>query len=151
MLGVSIMENKESVNNLKKFLLGENMAVLSYSIFINAANDKKIRSELASIQEEHKQHANELRTRIREFGEKTKVDINIRGKIGRQILKFKTRNRKDIEILKRAYDGENKGISTAEKFLSSELDNKSYNIIGNALLSDQEHLQKLRNLILENK
>ena len=143
------MENTV-VNELNTVLKGTLMAVESYDKYIKELEDKKIKDELKKIQGDHKEHADLLESRIKELGGKPNEKLGVAGamasaKIAMQnMVKAKT-----IDILKRAYDGEDKGISMVEEIINGDLDDKSMKLISDILSIDHEHLYTMNTLIAE--
>jgi len=50
------------------------------------------------------------------------------------------------EIIKKAIEGETRGVNMAEKVLRGELDNKSRDLAGEILQKDRESIEKIKKL-----
>ena len=144
------MENNTSIKNLNTLLKGEHMAIESYEKFIQSSNDDKIKSSLQEIQRDHKEHAAKLAQRIQSIGGKPEYGTGIPGAISSVRLTLETRAKTDsMEILKRAYDGEDKGIALAEKAAKCDLDEDSKKLVNVILSDDHDHLKSMLSLLTE--
>ena len=75
--------------------------------------------------------------------------------MNRELLNFyckirETNGRSSVDILKRAYDGEDKGIAAVEEVISEDLDDTSLELVKNILSQDHDHLKSMLNLMSEN-
>lgn len=138
------------INHLNTLFKGEQMAVEGYEKFIEAADDMKIKSRLQEIQRDHKEHASLLAEKIQSMGGRPEYGTGITGVISNLRLALETRSKGDsIEILKRAYDGEDKGIAMAEKVVKEELDEDSKKLLDQILSKDHDHLKSMLSLLTE--
>lgn len=145
------MENRKSIENLNKALLNKYKIINSYDVLINRAFDERTKAEFRYIQENHKKHACKIANRILELGG---VPVWVPGAIGivsKEILKIKTKNMGTIDIIKQAYESEDKSIYNSKKILSDEMDTQSQEITQKVLSDEYNHLQILENLISEYK
>ncbi|WP_010247544.1 DUF2383 domain-containing protein [Acetivibrio cellulolyticus] len=143
------MENAV-VNELNTVLKGTLMAVESYDKYINELEDKKIKDELKKIQGDHKEHANLLENRIKELGGKPNEKLGVAGAMASAKIAIQNiGNTKAVDILKRAYDGEDKGISMTEEIIKGDLDDKSMKLVSDILSMDHGHLKRMNTLIVE--
>ena len=142
--------NSHVVNELNTLFKGEQMAVEAYEKFIQSSEDKKIRSSFQEIQRDHKEHAAKLAERIQSMGGRTDYGTGITGEISNLRLTLEARNKNgSVEILKRAYDGEDKGIAIAEKVVKSDLDEESKKLLDGILSTDHDHLKSMLSLLTE--
>ena len=85
-----------NIKELNAFLKGEYMAIDSYDIFIQKANNQR-------IQQEHKLHALQISERIQNLGGRPVSGLSIIGKIAETVSNIKISNFKnDVEILVQA-------------------------------------------------
>ena len=88
--------------------------------------------------------------KIQSMGVKPEYGTGLVGVISNLRLSFETRNKNDsIEILKKAYDGEDKGIAMAEKVVREELDEDSKKLLDEILSKDHDHLKSMLSLLTE--
>lgn len=138
------------VNELNALLKGESMAIDAYERFIQDVEDKKIKREFQEIQQDHKKHAGELFNQIQNLGGKPDSNTGFTGFMAS--AKAAMENMKEtepIQILKKAYDGEDKGIAMAQEIVKGDLDLESAEIVKKILSVDHDHLKKMLNLITE--
>lgn len=145
------MDDYDVQKGLNALLKGEQMAVESYEKFIFAVEDGAIKNEFQSIQSQHKQHAEQLAERIRSVGGRPDFNTGISGVIANARLSIETKNmaNNSFDILKRAYDGEDKGIAAAERIVSGSLDEESRRLVNNILAQDHGHLKSMLSLMSE--
>ncbi len=144
------MENKEIANELNKLLKGEEMAVQAYEKFIAGADDEKIREGLQQIQKNHKLNADKIAERIQELGAQAEYSTGLPGFFADMKLGMEMSGKSSDEILKQAYDGEDKGIAAAEKVIKEDLDDTSMSIIHDVLSCDHDHLKAMLSLMSSN-
>ncbi len=138
------------INHLNTLLKGEQMAVEAYEKFILSSGDDRIKSSLQDIQQDHKEHASKLAERIQSIGGKPEYGTGLTGVISNLRLTLETKNKSDsLEILKRAYDGEDKGIAMAEKVVKNELDEDSKKLLDGILSTDHDHLKSMLSLLTQ--
>jgi bacterioferritin len=144
--GVDIM-GTTSINELNAVLKGEYMAIDSYENFIQKAVDPQIKAELQRIQKDHKYHAIQIAEQIQKLGGHPANSVDVMGKIAETVSVLKNiRNKKDIELVVQAYEGENMGIKAVTEIVKGDLDNESMTLIGNIINQDKLHLSDLNNL-----
>ena len=141
------MENN-AVEKLNTMLKGEYMAIDAYDRFIRDVRDENIQNEFLKIQEDHKKHIEELKGRVRSLGGRPVESTGIVGFMANTMLAAENIiNRDSLSILKKAYDGEDKGIGMSEKVVVSDLDNESKNMVEQILSDDHDHLKRMAVLI----
>jgi len=137
----------KTIKVLNELLQGEYMAVESFNNFISRVEDEKIKSEFQGIQQQHRSNIEKLATYIQNLGGQPDENLGMKGKMGdlkvNMDLGFKT---DDAEILKKAIEGENKGVNMAEKVLRGNLDDKSRDVVGEILQKDRMAIRKLKTL-----
>ena len=143
------MENTV-VNELNAILKGEHMAIESYDKFIHAVEDDKVRLQFHEILDDHKEHASLLENRIKELGGEPKEKLGIAGIMANAKTAMKTMgDKKAIDIVKQAYDGEDKGIAMVEEIIKGDLDDKSAKLMTDILKKEHDHLKSMNNMIAE--
>lgn len=143
------MENTV-VNELNAVLKGAIMAVETYDKYIKELEDAKIKDELKKIQSDHKEHADLLESRIKELGGEPNEKLGIAGAMASAKIAMQNMGKtKAVDVLKRAYDGEDKGISMVEEIVKGDLDDKSMKLVSDILSVDYEHLDTMNTLIAE--
>ncbi len=124
------------------------MAIRSYNEFVHNAQNYSIKNELARIQREHKRHAADIAQRIQELGGKPEESTGLAGIMARTMMEVaEITGQTDLDIAKRALEGEDIGIKSAIKLVEGKLDPVSEKLIRQILSADQAHLDALRQLI----
>jgi len=138
----------QTVKVLNELLQGEYMAVESFNNFISRIRDDNIKKEFQRIQQQHRSNIEKLATFIQNMGGQPDENLGIKGKMGdlkvNMDLGFKA---DDFEILKKALEGETRGIHMAEKILRGKLDDKSRELVGEILQKDRMAVHKLKTLL----
>jgi len=144
------MDKSIVTKELNTVLKGEQMAVESYEKFISAADNEKIRNGLQQIQKAHKEHTSLLAKRIQELGAVPDYSTGVVGVFSNMKLEVETNRKNSVDILKRAYDGEDKGIAAAEEVVRGDLDDTSLELVKNILSQDHDHLKSMLSLMSDN-
>ncbi|MCX7841591.1 MAG: ferritin-like domain-containing protein [Clostridia bacterium] len=141
------MDNKV-INELNAYLKGEYMAIQSYDKFISELQDENVKKEMQNIQQDHKEHASTIARRIQELGGKPVEGTGFAGLMADAKAAFESmKKRSPLQIIKEAYDGEDKGISVAHETVKGDLDEESRKMIEGMLKKDNEHLKTMSRLI----
>lgn len=141
---------KSVVNELNTVLKGEHMAIESYDRYIHVVEDDKVRSEFHEILDDHKKHASLLDKRIKELGGEPKENLGIAGIMANAKIAVKTMgDKKSIDVLKQAYDGEDKGIAMVEEIIKGDLDEESAKLMNDILSKEHDHLKNMNSMIAE--
>lgn len=144
------MEGSASNKNLNLLLKGEQMAVAAYEQHIRAADNGTIKTRLREIQLNHKEHVRKLADRISSMGGRPDYGTGVAGAVSGVLQTLNAGAGGDpVEILKKAYDGEDRGIETAEKVFGSGLDAESKKLVDNILTDDHIHLETMLSLMEE--
>jgi len=140
---------KAVVNELNTILKGEKMAVDAYDRFIQDVSDESVISELRKIQQNHKEHANVLSERIQELGGKPDYNSGFAGFMAsaKATMQGMSMNRSTVDILKQAYEGEDKGIAMAREIVKGDLDGESAIIVDRVLTKDHDMMRTVVNMI----
>jgi len=140
--------DEKIIKELNAVHKGEQMAIEAYERFIQAADDKSLKREFQEIQKDHKRHASEIAERVRVLGGKPEYGTGFTGYMARAMSTVKNMNLKgDSEILKKAYDGEDKGIAKVEEIIKGDLDIESRNLIERMMSEDHRHLHRMAHMI----
>ncbi|OPZ83931.1 MAG: Rubrerythrin [Firmicutes bacterium ADurb.Bin419] len=143
------MENT-IVNELNTVLKGEIMAIESYDKYIRELKDGKIRNVFLEIQDDHKEHVNLLEDRIKQLGGEPDEKLGVPGFMANAKMTLKNMGEtKAIDLLKWAYDGEDKGIAMVEEIVKGDLDDTSMKLVKEILSVDHDHLKTMNSLIAE--
>lgn len=135
------------IRGLNSLLKGEQNAVESFEKYISAVSDDSVRNELRSIQGEHREHVEMLAGRIRELGGKADYNTGLRGFLSNARLAVETNaGKKPVEVLKRIYDDEDRGIATAEG-IRQDLDAESKSLVNGIISQDHRHLKSMLSLM----
>lgn len=141
-------KNKETIEALNDLLQGEYMAVESFNVFISRIEDDNIKEELKAIQSQHRENIETLSNYILDIDGKPDENIGFKGKMGDIMLNMELGSESDAsEVIKKAIDGEIKGIGKTEEILRGQLDKKSKKIAESVLDKDRESIDKLKNLL----
>lgn len=141
------MNKGRAAKELNIVLKGEQIAVESYEKFISAADNEKIRNGLQQIQEAHKEHTGLLAQRIQDLGAVPDYNTGITGVFANMKLNAETNGKSSADILKKAYDSEDKGIAAVEEVVRGELDDTSLELVKDILSHDHDHLKSMLSLM----
>lgn len=141
-------DKSKTIKALNELLQGEYMAVESFNNFISRIDDEKIKREVQGIQQQHRSNIEKLAVYIQNMGGQPDENLGFKGKMGdlkvNMDLGFKT---DDAEIIKKAIEGETRGVNMAEKILRGNLDDESRDLVGEILQKDRMAIRKLKNLV----
>ena len=141
---------KAAINELNALLKGEQMAIDAYERYIQDVDDENVKHELQQIQQDHRKHAGELAARIQTLGGDPDYSTGFVGFMASAKAVMEGMNgHKTVDILKKAYDGEDKGIAKAEEVVKGDLDGESAALVNKLLSDDHDHLKKMVNLIAD--
>lgn len=137
----------KTVEELNKVLKGEHMAIDAYTRFIDDCTDAKIKDEFRAILRDHEKHAQEISDHIRSIGGIPEANTGFAGFMASAKLAMQSLGGNDLDILKRAYDGEDKGVAAAEEIAKENFDSGSKDLILGILSEDHDHLRSMAKLI----
>lgn len=141
------MNNKdEKIKSLNKLLQGEYMAIESFNNFINRVKDENIKTNFQDVQKQHRKNAETLASYIQNSGGRAEENLGLKGIFGDIMLNMELGSSIDYEVVKKAIEGETKGVNMAEKVLRGNLDDDSRNIAGDVLQNDRESIKRLEGL-----
>jgi bacterioferritin len=142
------MGNDTVIKELNAILKGEQMAIASYSRFMEELEDDRIKNEFQQIQQDHKGHAERLYRRIQELGGTPDTDTGFAGVMASVKMAVQGLKRDSAaDVLKKAYDGEDKGIAMVEEIKKGDLDEESLGIVNSILNEEHGHLSKMAHML----
>jgi len=143
-----VTENNETIQSLNKLLQGEYMAVESFNNFISRIEDEDVKQTFKEVQKQHRENIDKLASYIQDIGGRAEENLGMKGIMGEIKLNIDIGfNADKEEIIKKAIEGETKGVNMAEKVLRGNLDEKSRDIAGEILHKDRMSVDKLKSLL----
>ncbi|NLP45601.1 MAG: DUF2383 domain-containing protein [Epulopiscium sp.] len=141
--------NSEVMKALNQLLQGEYMAVDSFNNFISRLKDENAKKIFQEIQKQHRENIDKLANYIQHIGGQPDENLGMKGTMGEMMLNMELGPETDTnEIIKKAIEGETKGVNMAEKVLRGNLDDKSRDIAGEILKKDRTSIEKLKSFKL---
>lgn len=138
----------ETIESLNQLLQGEYMAVESFNTFIAKIQDEKVKKKFQEIQKQHRENIEKLASYIQNLGGRPEENLGMKGTMGQVKVNMELGLKVDTaEVIKKAIEGETKGVNMAEKILRGNLDNKSRDIAGEILNKDRNSIRMLESLI----
>ena len=138
-------DNNETVKSLNELLQGEYMAIESFNNFISKTEDEDIKNCLKEVQDQHRDNIDKLASYIQDIGGQPHENLGLKGKMADVKLNMDLGSNSDSsEIVKKAIEGETKGVNMAEKVLRGNLDDKSRGLAGEILEQDRNSINKLQ-------
>lgn len=124
------------------------MAVESFNNFISRLEDENAKETLQEVQKQHRENIDKLASYIQDIGGQPDENLGMKGKMGEMMLNMDLGSKADMEeIIKKAIEGETKGVNMAEKVLRGDLDERSRDIAGEILHKDRKSIEKLKSLL----
>lgn len=120
------------------------MAIESFNNFISRLENENIKTTFQDIQKQHRKNAEILANYIQNIGGRPDENLGLKGKMGDIMLNMELGSSSDIEVVKKAIDGETKGVNMAEKVLRGKLDDESRKFAGEILENDRKSIEKLK-------
>ncbi|WP_352404518.1 DUF2383 domain-containing protein [Sporanaerobacter acetigenes] len=140
--------NSETIKALNELLQGEYMAVDSFNNFISRLEDENAKKTLQEVQKQHRENIDKLASYIQSIGGQPDENLGLKGNMGEMMLNMDLGSEADMEeIIKKAIEGETKGVNMAEKVLRGDLDDRSRGIAGEILEKDRKSIEKLKKLL----
>jgi len=139
---------QQTIQALNEVLKGEQMAIQSYSQFIREVKNPEIKETFKEIQNDHNRHMEKISQRILDLGGRPSYGTGLAGlmadaKHGIESMK----ERKDHEIVREAFEGEDKGVTAVEKLRQGKLDDESMKLIHSLMDTEHQHIKTLEKLI----
>ena len=141
------MDKINVTKELNAVLKEERRAEQSYEKFISEADDEKIKNVFLQIRKNHLEHADLLAERIRSLGAVPDRGTGMAGIFSNMKLDMGTNGKNSVDILKIAYDEEDKGIAAVEKVIRERLDDISAGLVKDILSNDHGHLKSMLTLM----
>ncbi|MGI6553826.1 MAG: DUF2383 domain-containing protein [Bacillota bacterium] len=139
--------SQETIDSLNELLQGEYMAVESFNLFIAKLQDEKVKKKFQETQDRHRENIDKLAHYIQNLGGRPDENLGMKGKMADVKVNMDLGLKVDsAEIVKKAIEGETKGVNMAEKVLRGNLDNKSRDIAGEILHRDRISIRMLESL-----
>jgi bacterioferritin (cytochrome b1) len=136
------------INVLNDLLKSEEMSVSVYDRYIQSVDDRIVKDEFLRIKQNHNTHASELADRVNALGGKPQHNTGFAGFIANARLAInEVKNKNPIDTLKKAYDGEDRGVITAETVLNVDMDEESKKLVNKVLSDGHAHLSKMAHLM----
>lgn len=124
------------------------MAVESFNNFIFRLEDENVKQAFKEVQEQHRENIDKLASYIQDIGGQPDENLGMKGKMGEMKLNMDLGSKTDTdEIIKKAIEGETKGVNMAEKVLRGNLDERSRDIAGEILQKGRNSIEKIKNLL----
>ena len=137
-------DNNETVKSLNELLQGEYMAIEGFNNFISKTEDEDIKNCLKEVQDQHRDNIDKLASYIQDIGGQPHENLGLKGKMADMKLNMDLGSNSDSsDIIKKAIEGETKGVNMAEKVLRGNLDDKSRGLAGEILEQDRNSINKL--------
>jgi len=146
MRGIKLDNKVELTKSLNELLQGEYMTIENFNNFISRVEDESVKTTFQDIQKQHRKNTETLANYIQDIGGRPDENLGIKGKMGDIMLNMELGSSLDYEVIKKAIDGETKGVNMAEKVLRGNLDNESRYVAGEILEYDRESIKKLKGL-----
>lgn len=142
------MPNTETIESLNQLLQGEYMAVESFNNFIFRLEDEDVKHTFKEVQKQHRENIDKLASYIQDIGGQPNENLGMKGKMGEMKLNMDLGSETDTdEIIKKAIEGETKGVNMAEKVLRGDLDDRSRDIAGEILNKDRNSIEIIKDLL----
>lgn len=135
------------IKELNHFLEGNYMAIRAYDQYIDRMADHNIKQVLQEIQQNHKRHATMIAERIQNLGGNPVDDVGFMGKMAQMIASLKGKATDPTHIVKDALVGEQRGIEKSKQLLDGDLDPESLALVKHILDTDQQHVNRLNQLL----
>lgn len=138
---------KTSFEALNMILKGEHVAIQQYQAYIDTLTDSPLRNHLTAILTDHKEHATRIAYYIQTNGGQAEEGAGISGTMAEWKTRLSNlRETAPTAMLERLYDGENKGLSRAEKYSEQYLDSAQKEVLNPIFADEHEHLKQLQDL-----
>lgn len=137
--------NTETKKSLNELLQGEYMAVDSFNNFISRLEDENVKKTFQEVQKQHRENIDKLASYIQDIEGQPDENLGMKGRMGEMMLNMDLGTEADTnEIIKKAIEGETKGVNMTEKVLRGKLDDRSRDIAGEILEKDRKSIEKLK-------
>lgn len=140
--------SSETIKALNELLQGEYMAVEAFNNFISRLEDERTKKAFQEIQKQHRENIERLASYIQDMRGQPEENLGMKGIMGDIKLNMDLGSSSDTEeVVKKAIEGETKGVNMAEKVLRGDLDDRSRGIAGEILQKDRASIEKLKSLL----
>lgn len=140
--------DEPNIKTLNKVLQGEYMAFHAFEDVADKIENPALRNQLYHIQSIHQENILKISKRIEELGGHPRENRGFSGLMADVMLRLDaTLHHEPQYILKKLYDGEDKGIAAVEKLIEGDLDQESAQLVQEVLSTDHDNLKHLQHLI----
>ncbi|AOT71206.1 DUF2383 domain-containing protein [Geosporobacter ferrireducens] len=140
--------DEPNMKTLNEVLQGEYMAFHAFEDVADKIEDPALRSQLYHMQSIHQENVLKISKRMEELGGHPRENRGFSGLIADVMLRLDTTLHHEPQyILRKLYDGEDKGIAVVEKIITGDLDQKSAQLVQEILSTDHNNLKNLQSLI----
>ncbi|GGD18577.1 ferritin-like domain-containing protein [Pontibacillus salipaludis] len=141
------MHENDVIKTLNTFLKGQYMGVHAYEQYIKKLDDPMIKKEFQKIQQDHKQHAQQVATRIQDLNG-TPVDDegligSVQGFIGKFMMPDETHKIIDSAARAESYYA----VELSEEIVKGDLDPETKELIEQVIDEDRAHVESLHRLL----
>ncbi|QST00860.1 ferritin-like domain-containing protein [Pontibacillus sp. ALD_SL1] len=141
------MSERDVIKTLNTFLKGQYMGVHAYEHYIKKLEDPSIKKEFQRIQQEHKQHAQQVATRIQDLNGTPVDDEGVIGSFQGFIGKFMMPDETDKIIDSAARAESYYAVELSEEIVKGDLDPESKELIEQIIDEDRSHVESLHRLL----
>lgn len=140
------MSDKKTIDALNNLLQGENMAVDAFNIYISKVRDEDLKNTFQEIQNQHRENMSILSNYIQDLGYEPKEKLGFKGAMADFMINLNLTGKDDAYTLRKAIEGEDKGINMGEDISNGNLDDESKRVVNQILEDDRSSLAKLRRI-----
>ncbi|KGP90682.1 hypothetical protein N780_03075 [Pontibacillus chungwhensis BH030062] len=141
------MSERDVIKTLNTFLKGQYMGVHAYEHYIKKLEDPSIKKEFQRIQQEHKQHAQQVSTRIQDLNGTPVDDEGIIGSVQGFIGEFMMPDETD-KIIDSAVRAESYyAVELSEEIVKGDVDPETKELIEQIIDEDRAHVESLHRLL----
>lgn len=141
------MTNEIVIEELNTLLRGTYMGIRSLEHYIQKVNNQDLKRNFQKIQQEQKENAQKIATRIQNLGGVPADDEGISGSMHSYMHKMMLPNH-DEKIIEDAFKGfEKYGVQYSEELVKGDLDPQSKQMVEEIINDSRRHAKELRKLL----
>ncbi|WP_345240304.1 ferritin-like domain-containing protein [Pontibacillus salipaludis] len=141
------MHENDVIKTLNTFLKGQYMGVHAYEQYIKKLDDPMIKKEFQKIQQDHKQHAQQVAARIQDLNGTPVDDEGLIGSVQGFIGKFMMPDETDKIIDSAARAESYYAVELSEEIVKGDLDPETKELIEQVIDEDRAHVESLHRLL----
>ncbi|MCD5324645.1 MULTISPECIES: ferritin-like domain-containing protein [Pontibacillus] len=141
------MSQQDIVKTLNTFLKGQYMGVHAYEHYIQKLDEPHIKKEFQRIQQEHKQHAQQVAERIQDLNGTPVDDEGLIGSVQGFIGKFMMPDETDKIIDSAARAESYYAVELSEEIVKGDVDPQTKQLIDQIIDEDRSHVESLHRLL----